>query len=88
MVSPYDPTVEAQPQSEIEPPEPESPETTRARELAAAPSSFFSSHSPVARGQYQYSNRHTYEILEPRVSHRKQAIGCTSNRHKNALCPR
>lgn len=88
MVSPYDPTVEAQPQSEIEPPEPESPETTRARELAAAPSSFFSSHSPVARGQYQYSNRHTYEILELDVSYTKQTTGHISNRHKNALCPR
>lgn len=88
MVSPYDPAVEAQPQSEIEPPEPESPETTRARELAAAPSSFFSSHSPVARGQYQYSNRHTYEILEPLVSYRKQSQGDDSNRHKNTLDPR
>ena len=84
MVSPYDPAVESQPHQE-------SPETAHARELAAAPSSFFSSHSPLAARnwrQYQYSNRHTYEILEPHVSHRKQTVGCISNRHKNALCPR
>ena len=42
---------------------------------------------PQAAGR-QESNRHTYEKLEPCVSHRKQTPGPISNRHKNALHPR
>ena len=34
------------------------------------------------------SNRHSYEKLEPLVSHRKHSLGLTSNRHKTALHPR
>ena len=40
------------------------------------------SHSPCL------SNRHTYEKLEPLVSHRKHSLGLFSNRHKTALHPR
>ena len=50
-----------------------------------------SSIKPLASSiqeQYQYSNRRTYEILEPLVSYRKQSQGDDSNRHKNTLDPR
>lgn len=47
----------------------------------------FSSHSPLAASHCR-SNRHSYEKLEPLVSHRKHSLGLFSNRHKTALHPR
>ena len=47
-----------------------------------------SNFQPLTSSPYQYSNRKTYEKLELNVSHRKQMIGCISNRNEIALRPR
>ena len=42
----------------------------------------FTRHGTQTTGYDQYSNRHSYEKLEPHVTHTKQSSDAVSNRHK------